>query len=408
MATALPRVDHLMLLVGGNPLPNAVAGRLLVAEKGTVSLVHSAKTARVARLLRQWLVQQQPAPRVRFKEVDESDPVSILGGVRAELHAIKCASVGLHYTGGTKAMSVHAYRGMERWAGEQGAEPVFSYLDARTLELVFDPTAPESGQSTRREYVGRALTMRVDDLMRLHGWRLQQPMRPRPLLPATARELARVAADDGGARAWNKWKQDVLYPSRDQRAAFPLPADPLLRDATAALQQELSLGPRDRVTPDALAREGEDIYGWLDGLWLESAVLQGVLDCQTRCGLDEAGLSLRPAAGSGLPTKFEFDVAAVRGYQLFACSCSIKSDHGSLKHKLFEAYIRAHQLGGDEARLALVCCSDRLQPLEDEVRRDIDPEGRTRVFGRRHLGNLAAHLEQWVRDQSGSEEPCNS
>lgn len=35
------QVDHLILLVGGNPLPNAVAGKLLARSGGTITLLHS-------------------------------------------------------------------------------------------------------------------------------------------------------------------------------------------------------------------------------------------------------------------------------------------------------------------------------------------------------------------------------
>jgi len=40
-----------------------------------------------------------------------------------------------------------------------------------------------------------------------------------------------------------------------------------------------------------------------------------------------------------------------------------------LKQKRLEAYVRARRLGGDEARVALVCCSDDLDGLEHDMRR---------------------------------------
>jgi hypothetical protein len=97
------------------------------------------------------------------------------------------------------------------------------------------------------------------------------------------------------------------------------------------------------------------------------------------------------------------DVIALRGYQLFAFSCSTDKKKPLLKLKLFEAYIRARQLGGDEARVALVCCSNDPEGLEHEMRRDVDPEGRIRVFGRKHLADLKVHIESWIRSQSGKE-----
>jgi len=150
--------DHLLLLVGANPLPNAVAGKLLVAPDGTITLVHSggaSGTADVAQRLRGWLEQQEVVNTVELKEVEESSPSSIVRGVQERLNAIQAKTVGLHYTGGTKAMSVHAYRTVEQWAKEKNITAAFSYLDARTLEMVFDPV--DAGVSEQRVYIGRAL-----------------------------------------------------------------------------------------------------------------------------------------------------------------------------------------------------------------------------------------------------------
>jgi len=86
----------------------------------------------------------------------------------------------------------------------------------------------------------------------------------------------------------------------------------------------------------------------------------------------------------------------MRGYQFCAIFRSTDTRKGLLKLKLFEAYVRARQLGGDEARVALVCCSNDRHGLEHEMRRDVDPEGRIRVFGRKHLANLAEYLREWI------------
>ena len=50
-----------------------------------------------------------------------------------------------------------------------------------------------------------------------------------------------------------------------------------------------------------------------------------------------------------------------------------------LKQKLFEAYIRARQVGGEEARVALICCEDDPVRLEAEMKRDIDVKSDLRM-----------------------------
>jgi len=174
--TSQKATEHVLLLVGGNPLPNAVAGKLLTADSGTITLIHSKDTLGVAQRLKSWLSGEGVAKAVDLKEVSESSPPSIVQGVQERLNAVNAQLVGLNYTGGTKAMSVHAYRAIEQWANEQRSkgksiETVFSYLDARTLEMVFDP--PHAGSSEQREYVGRALQLSLRDLLELHGRKLK-------------------------------------------------------------------------------------------------------------------------------------------------------------------------------------------------------------------------------------------
>ncbi len=73
-----------------------------------------------------------------------------------------------------------------------------------------------------------------------------------------------------------------------------------------------------------------------------------------------------------------------------------------MKQKLFEAYVRAQQMGGDEACVALVCCMEQEEAdkLQEEMRRDISPEGRIRVFGRERLKDLTGYIADWIRQQS--------
>jgi hypothetical protein len=124
---------------------------LLGAQAGTITLIHSENSFQVAQRLQSWLFG--PSFRnVRLKEVGESHPVSITQKVRTELHAINAREVGLHYTGGTKAMSVHAYRAVERWGQTNGVKPTFSYLDARRLQMEFDPADPSSGETGQAAY----------------------------------------------------------------------------------------------------------------------------------------------------------------------------------------------------------------------------------------------------------------
>ncbi len=429
------QINHLFLLVGGNPLPNVVAGKLLLASGGRITLVHSQGTFDVAQRLKNWLQAHSTDTVVELKQVEESSPASIFHGVQKCLNDIPAEKIGLNYTGGTKAMSVHAYRAVEQWAKEENITAVFSYLDARTLEMVFDPV--DAGMSEQREYVGRALDLKLTDLVRLHGWTLKEPT-TEPKLPETAQELLRVHAEQHIADRWAEWLRAELlqHATRDERnrvncrrspdgqecvvevperrwlsqgqlkeTVLQWPSDSDLQGVTSKMKSELSQTNSLQLGNAAKTcgyKKVEDFCKWLKGTWLESAVLIALKACAGECHLHEVAMNLEPT-GMGNPSRFEFDVAAMRGYQLFAFSCCTDADRGLLKLKLFEAYIRACQLGGDEARVALVCCSEDPEGLEHEMRRDVDPEGRIRVFGRKHLADLTMHIKSWIQSQSGEE-----
>jgi hypothetical protein len=115
-------------------------------------------------------------------EVDAANSPSIINGV------LKCLrtsdeTVGLHYTGGTKAMSVHAFRALETWAEGNNKHPVFSYLDARTLQVRIDPNDPKGGGTQLPINVGLEIEVEAKELIRLHGWTLRTTPLQEPILP---------------------------------------------------------------------------------------------------------------------------------------------------------------------------------------------------------------------------------
>ena len=98
---------------------------------------------------------------------------------------------------------------------------------------------------------------------------------------------------------------------------------------------------------------------WLYSFWLEDYVLMCIQAVAQQCGIHETGKSVEPYdllanRYGGKEGCFVFDVYAIKGIQLFGISCTV-SRKELLKLKLFEAFVRARQIGGDEARVGLVC-----------------------------------------------------
>jgi hypothetical protein len=292
----------------------------------------------------------------------------------------------------------------------------------------------------------------------MHGWEWQQgkkhiPQKPvtEPILPRSAATLLALhsKSDPADARKWADWLHTTLFPNARRRTPVPPPLwnvqskqkvqEPLeqvsdrwesktelrkqaipwpeeLPDLSDAMGEELGLvGSGDLklavATEQGHFKEEEEFCKWLNGGWLESAVLSALRDCSETLHLNGCcmNLYLIPARDQeqGHRVKFEFDVVAMRGYQLFAFSCTTESGNESggtwlLKQKLFELCIRARQMGGDEACAALVGCmeQEKADKLEQEVRSAIGPEVHIRVFGREQLANLSQSIASWISEQS--------
>lgn len=416
------RADHLLLLVGGNPLPNAVAAELLLAEGGRCTLVHTDDTLGVAELLARRLGESRKAQAIQLARVEDADARSITDGVAGVLRAHPAERIGLHYTGGTKAMATHAYRALEAHArADGGVTSLFSYLDARRMAMVFDPVGAAPGAHLP---VALAVRMNLDKLMALHGW--EDPRaQTQPRLPELAASLLSLYSSSTGADAWRQWLRDRLYPRTQSKnhdwlpddqlrtRSVDLPTDPRLGAVAAELRSTFGLPENAASLAIGQAAQGRfarcaDLLTFLQGTWLESGVMRALQSIKAGCDLNSLGAHIQPVARGGATTEFELDVAAMRGYQLFAFSCATTTDHhggrATLKHKLFEVALRARQLGGDEACAALVCAADDPDSLQAEVRttlgENLGRQGhRIVVFGRRDLTDLAARCAAWIQSQ---------
>jgi len=365
---------------------------LLAKDNGTIYLLHSGGThgtAGVATDLKQAIQKRRPQVKEPIlREIDDADGGRIVQKMAEILKSIdEQNSVGLHYTGGTKAMTVHVYQAVQ----QRFSNVFFSYLDARTLSLKVDRQGEAQTKSIRVE---RACSVKLDDLMALHGRAIGSREKETDLQQL---QLNLVELHSTNSEAWREWcdkhlrrqdrKDKKIKTNKTELRAVELPNDDsILAPAFASHEPWQTLG-------DISLPQGWDIVKfaeWLDGKWLDQYTFDCVRQEATSCGLDDYGFSLK---AKGI--EFEFDVAATRGYQLFALSCTTDSEKGMSKLKLFEAFLRARQIGGDEARVALVCCYHNPRALEQEIEETWFTEGRVRVFGKEDLPSLPARLKEW-------------
>jgi hypothetical protein len=201
------KTDNLFVLVGGNPLPNYVAAHTLLRPEGWLHLVYSTDTRSIADKLASYFAED----RVKTHSLDDpSNGAEIRSLISTALKAhCKPGSIGLHYTGGTKAMAVYTYQIIDK----MHPKAIFTYLDARTLQLRRDDQVnPQPAKFATKPTVA--------DLFTLHDIKLQRPIPPEippAIFPDLEKALAHAHATKAGVVAYDQWcKQYLRDPKTDK------------------------------------------------------------------------------------------------------------------------------------------------------------------------------------------------
>mgnify|MGYP001026180078 CR=1 FL=1 len=409
------QVNALFLLLGENNLPNAVAALTLTCPGGEVYLIYTDRTQAKAENLRDFLQGTGQFGAVHGVDLAayQSEPSEIRKRLAMAMLGLS-GRVGMNYTGGTKAMAVHAY-GL---VAERYPDAVFSYLDSNTSTMVVDNP---SGPSPRFKI---PIKLSLKSLLQIYGlqWKADQPPRQEPLCTAAATDFMRLHQDYALGEEWRCWCNQVLrrvaksdrfnrwLEEWELAQLDPLRMGQLSPDWVRVLQRHFAAGVSDwnlraGVLLGEFAAEPSPLAGlcqWLDGVWLEHYTLAQVQQIAEGSGIHEAKMSLNIANPQNLDqswAKFEFDVAFMQGYQLFALSCSATHQRGLCKSKLLEARTRSQQMGGIEARFGLVCLARGTKSLQQELATETR-DRRVAVFGRADLPLLGQKIRAWVAENS--------
>ncbi|ARV59018.1 hypothetical protein BZZ01_10555 [Nostocales cyanobacterium HT-58-2] len=416
------KVDHLFLLIGENPLPNYVAAQILLKEGGTVYLVHSTDTTSKAACLERNLkgVNVKPISLGRHEANSCVIKDKIQTEVKNILKKYPKHTFGLNYTGGTKAMSVHSYRTL--FDMSEVNNPVFSYLDARSLKMLIE----RENDTPKGEIV--KIQVKLEELFNLHElpWKKNKQPNRQPVLPDAAQEFlnaylsATLRNTDNTAEQWWKWCKDQLHSQTKDKYGFWYPETELMKisgislegapeNIKKILQKYQMLNSNDELDIQASKNQGfrelSDVCAWLSGIWLEHYVLRQIQNISVQFpDIHESAMSFHiddPNNKDDRYDRFEFDVAFMRDYQLFALSCTTAGDKSTCKQKLFEAHLRARQLGGDEVRVGLVCFHNN----PERVKRDLEATIRDKkivVFGSPDLkpDKFVKKMQQWIHENS--------
>lgn len=390
------QTDVLILIVGANPLPNFVAAQLLTRFGAQVYLLHTGgerSTMGIADRLQEQVAKVRSDLHLHKVEIDKVDGNQIAAQTTALVKKIpENRTFGLHYTGGTKPMAVHSYDA----AHKLRPDGIYSYLDPELLSLVI----AKPGTPMQRIFVGQTINVDLETLYALHNYTVEKtgtPGVPQPLVDA----LIQISREKKPFEQWHQWLRTLG--DRSTVPALPsIDEYPYLAPVIEAFDMMCGGAANPPAVAHILGETGGDLKRCsiiVSGEWLEAHTWQSLESANQTLNLADlaANVTLRK---STRPRTVELDVLAMSGYQLHAISCMATQSTNQAKQHLTEAYVRARQLGGDEARFGLVCLVQTPQALQMEVEEALGEPNKVRVFGWPHLQDLAAHLEAWIRETS--------
>jgi len=327
--------EHLILLIGTNPLPNFVVAEYYLQnnpELKNIWLVHSEKTNShegtytYAENLVNALKVRHPNNPVRFNFIplsNISDANKISFDIRTLLIIPELkgnSSVHLNYTGGTKVMGTHVYLSLKQ--EDKRLSKSFSYLDARTFKIVDD----EKGYI--REDLRDTVSLTFSELIQVHGFERKNKdsnndfegvMREFRELIKRGKLKEVFHANGGYDRA--------IFESKNKKGKLAEKIediDPnIIANSTPndVFQRILSALPDDyKIFKKGSGKNFKRAIKFLDGGWFEEYIYKVLKENFNQPNIEI--LKDWEIRKDGWTGNFQLDVILLRGYQLIGISCT--------------------------------------------------------------------------------------
>lgn len=374
----IPAFDHLILLVGTNPLPNYITTEYLLQENQTntkspvVHLIHSYQTEEIAEQLERKIHDLPNFANISFEFIKLNDPYNpykvrqtidnALGKMKGNVH--------LNHTGGTKSMAVEcALLATDTFSQNLTR----SYLNPRTFRLdIADGSYPSNGS------LCDIFKHPFELLINLHNCNVLQTANFNHPVAASCM-LNAMINDDTHFHEWRKnWlasRKTLLDISNQEKKST--------RQIKAAqdLQSDYEIGwdwskwgqtmqdVLEKLLKMQVATDPAKVYiKFLAGGWLEELIASKMKEHGYWNKIVENTEVIHRGAKDR--RKMELDVVGLHGYSLSLFSCTTSNSEKEIKLKCFEAIHRAQQIGGEEAKAVMVCtaeksiCEDLAKDLE--------------------------------------------
>jgi hypothetical protein len=389
--------NHLILLVGTNPLPNLVVADYFLKINPNINilwLVHSeesktlqAGTAQLAENLEKSIQSRWPDRKFHFNKValsDVSDAKSIKRDTEEKLFNNLPAQKGIHlnYTGGTKSMTTHIYWLLKK--RELGEEISFSYLDARNFRLIDDDRGVVA-KDLRKNVI-----LTFDELVILHGFKRINEEKTtdfsnaykvfEALIENNELEKLLYSPDEGryNRNLFLDRKRELAKKTKDLNIEDVEAFTPneVFRTVVDSMPEKYRLfDASGKFRADIDNKPFKNAVKFLDGGWLEQYVAKTVENEFSGNAMSIAKNVEMAKPGWTQGAKFELDVVVLNGYQPTGISCTTMDNKPGCKSKGFEIIHRIRQIGGDEAKAVLVGFLDKRRKNELQAELAYDTGG---------------------------------
>ena len=350
---------QLIFTVGTNPLPIWVTWNHLKNQLTApicVRFVHTQGTVNEKDRLANYC---QGATFIPHIQTSPGHPGTVRQDVEVILNGLaNNTNLHIHYTGGTKVMSVETVAALE-YGLPQGVALETSYLDPRGNS---GPTIVDSS----------GITLVPDARVNINA------------------QLAQVAHLNGFTPG--PFVHEYYNVGQRNHVRIDCPAPAILNDGQIEIGRTM------------LNNMGQGNRGGITGTNFEYAAyvaLKDALERIQRCNYELFhSVHVRRTGAAQTDPHFELDVVAVLGYQIFVVSCTLSAQHALIKQKGMEVILRARQLGGDEAQAIVLCNAnqDNARRLEKELHDEVGSAGTPlKVWGHNKWRDLSDQFYNYLR-----------
>lgn len=363
------KMDILILLLGGNPLPNFIIADYLLNSgrddrddlpiPGKIFLVSTERTKNFCESIIELLRKKHKGDFPQTEEIELYDkhrfPKTIQEKIKEKIkksfensHAID--SIHLGYTGGTKPMAANAFAAAIEFVHENNLKLILSDLNPDNFKLTTFTVNSNARMTEEKNFPGKGdlrdyVHLDIDEIFALHEMKPIKKKKENFILNGAMVDiipfsLAMASDYKKGAR-----RNRFLGISKELAKT-----DPKLNEKIVSNHPYLK-GIFDEKYNLIISTGQFDQF--VCGKWLEHYLYSSLKKIERELKITFSTIRMNVEAEYE-KRKCEIDVIAMRGFQMFLFSCTTSQKIKLVKQKAFEALFRAEQLGGEHAKVVVV------------------------------------------------------